>query len=63
LYVASQVTGVYKVYLDNNNKWVTESYANKENGLDHTRCWTVDLCPLTQRMYIGTHGTGVFMSK
>jgi len=64
LYVASQGMGVYKVWEESADNWRTEIFADKHNGLDNTRVWSVTVCPHDpKRIYVATHGTGVFVGE
>jgi photosystem II stability/assembly factor-like uncharacterized protein len=64
LYVASQCYGVYKVYQDAGGQWKSKIYGDHCNGLDNTRCWTVTIDPCDpNRLYVGTVGSFVFVSK
>jgi photosystem II stability/assembly factor-like uncharacterized protein len=65
LYVATAIEGVFKVEKKaNSDAWTTEVAANRDNGLDTTRCWSVTVDPHhRQRIYIATHGTGVFTGE
>lgn len=65
VYVATGIEGVFKVQQKANaDDWTVENYANKKNGLDNTRCWSVTVDPHNHhRLYVGTHGSGVFVGE
>ncbi|MFA5206555.1 MAG: hypothetical protein WC708_19320, partial [Lentisphaeria bacterium] len=65
VYVATGIEGVFKIQQKAKaDDWTVENYANRSNGLDNTRCWSVTVDPNHhQRLYVGTHGSGVFVGE